>query len=203
MWNLAVNQFSPRRLQIDLDPWPYQLAGERRTVEESQVFRCPLENAENIGSDPWSQSTNYHISPLSLRHFKCLFLNPYSFHHFILHQVTITRCPQLCEDRRARVNRFVGGLPLCGLAMLRCLNSTKIHRRWQCGAQCRGPCLRTAPVPLTPTSLGQPSAVFGSVCSTRDHANLREYYVTVIMHYPAADWFQDYINFPVIKLKSH
>lgn len=100
------------------------------------------------------------------------FLNPYCFHHLILHQVTTTRCPQLCEDRLARVNRLVGGLPLCGLVMLRCLNSTKIQRRWQCRAQCSGPCLRAAPVPLTPASLGQPSAVFRSVCSTRDHANL-------------------------------
>lgn len=121
---------------------------------------------------------------------------------FILHQVPITRCPQLCEDRLAHVNRFVGGLPLCAIQTARHGQTTKIQRRWQCRAQCSGPCLRTAPVPLTPTSLGHPSAVFRSVCSTTDHTNLCEYYLTVTMHYTAADWFSNYINFPVIKSKS-
>lgn len=83
------------------------------------------------------------------------------------------------------------GLPLCGLVMLRCLNSTKIRCRWQCRAQCSGPCLRIAPVPLIPTSLGQPPAVFRSVYPTRQNIEiilvigLCEFYVTVIMYYIA------------------
>lgn len=125
------------------------------------------------------------FSPTESR-FRCLFLNP-CFQHFILHQV-FTRyrlhvaskhvstlwliphsrlLPSALWRQAGSCKQVRWGLSLCGLVMLRCLNSTKIRCRWQCRAQCSGPCLRIAPVPLIPMSLGQPPAVFRSVYSTR------------------------------------
>lgn len=92
-------------------------------------------------------------------------------------------------------------LPLCSPVMLRCLNSTKIRRRWQCGAQCGGSCLRTAPMPLTPTSLGQPSAVFRSVYSNRHnrtHISMR----VLCGCCTSADWGENIVHYSIKTIKK-
>lgn len=62
--------------------------------------------------------------------------------------------PSALWRQAASCKQVCGGLPLCSLVTLRCLNSTKIQPRWQCRAQYSGSCLQIASMPLTPTSPG-------------------------------------------------
>lgn len=114
--------------------------------------------------------------------------------------------------RQAGSCKQVGwGLPLCGLVMRCCLNSTKIRRRWQCRAQCSGPCLRIAPMPLIPMSLGQPPAVFRSVYSTR-HDRTYINHISNSYIWELCDCYyvlyccwlrRTYYKFPMKNLKGH
>lgn len=193
----------PRRLQIDLDTWPCQLAGESRAVSS------PPENPGNIGPDAWPIATYlpsniksfYVFVPESLLFLPFIRSSSHVRYKFMSSFIHLRLLPSALWRQTGSCKQVCWSLPLCSLVMLRCLNSTKIRRRWQCGAQCSGPCLRTAPVPLTPTRLGQPSAVFRSVYSTRH--NRTQISMRVLCGCcTSADWGENIVHYSVKTIKE-
>lgn len=143
----------------------------------------------------------YVFVPESLLFLSCIRSSSHIMYKFISLFIHLRLLPSALWRQTGSCKQVCWSLPLCSLVMLRCLNSTKIQRRWQCGAQCSGPCLRTAAMPLTPTSLGQPSAVFRSVYATRH--NRTQISMPVLCGYcTSADWGENIARYST-KTKSH